>query len=75
MNRCDSELLAKAIASLGPNGIAKFAAAVGVSVSTITLCLRGEAPRKLATRLAIAKGTPHKESRLFPLAETREGAG
>jgi len=74
MNRCESGLLTKVIADLGSNGIAKFAAATGVSVSTVTLCLRGEAPRKLATRIAIANGTPHSESDLFPSVESLAGA-
>jgi hypothetical protein len=65
MIRCNSALLKKAIAGLGPNGLTKFAANAGVSVSTIHLCLREEAPKKPGTRLAIARAAALTETALF----------
>lgn len=65
MIQCNSELLRRAIANLGRNGRAKFAAMADVSLSTVNLCLSGGAPKQAENRIRIASAAKLDESLLF----------
>lgn len=68
------DILNKWISENGPNGQSRLALNIGISVTTVSLCRRGYAPKKYSTMDKIADFFNMERDELFPFLGKEEVA-